>query len=915
MPTNIDKSLYQSPQGLDALSDEPQELEIEIVDPEAVHIKAGDTEISIEADEDDGFAANLAELMDEGDLQSLSYELDGDIDNDKASRRDWEQTYTEGLKLLGLKYEERTEPWEGACGVTHPMLTEAVVRFQSETITETFPAQGPVRTKIIGEETPKKTASAERVQEDLNYLLTEKMEFRPEHEKMLWNLASAGAAFKKVYFDPSLGRPVSLFVPAEDIILPYGVSDVFASYRVTHEMRRTKNDIFKLQYSGFYRDVDIGEPSRGIDDIKKAKDEETGFSDINDDRYLIREVHVDLDLPGFEDKDSDGATGIALPYVVTYIKGSGTVLAIRRNWREDDPLRLKRQHFVQYGYIPGFGPYAYGLIHLVGGYARSSTSLLRQLIDAGTLSNLPGGLKSRGLRIKGDDTPIAPGEFRDVDVSSGAIRDNILPLPYKEPSAVLAQLLGSIVDEGRRLAATADMEVGDMSAQAPVGTTLALLERQLKVMSAIQARVHYSLKQELRLIAEIVKDNLADEPDYDYEPVGGAGPTAKREDYENTDVLPVSDPNAATLSQRVVQYQAVIQMAQMAPDIYDMPQLHRGMLEVLGLKNADKLVPLPDDLQPTDPITENMQLLRCEPVKAFYHQDQEAHIQAHNALAQDPLITGLVGQGPKAQQIAAAMSAHIAEHLAFSYRKKIEEQLGMALPDPMDDKPMTKEVEITLSRLMAQAAQQVLQASQSIKAQQQAQQQAQDPVLQMQQQELQIKAQEVQIKGQVAQADVQIAQQKAQLEAQKMQADAQLAQQKAQMEAQKAQYEAQKMQAEAQRAQIELQFKQQEMELAQKKFLADTSTAADKLDIERERLELERAKADSDTEHKGLQIGADLAKHRTQMQHANTKEALAHSRNRQMDMFTQQQHNDNMAQQDKQAQAKEKSKPKKESSE
>ena len=897
MATNIDKALYRAPTGLAAALAAPDELEIEIINPEGEEDPQEVEEPTL------GFADNLAESMDESDLQTLVYDLDSEVDDDKASRSDWERTYTDGLKLLGLKYEERTEPWAGACGVTHPMLTEAMVRFQSETITETFPAQGPVRTKIIGEETPAKTASAKRVQEDMNYLITEKMEFRPEHERMLWNLAPAGAAFKKVYFDPTLGRPVSVFVPAEDIVLPYGVTDVFASYRVTHEMRKTKNEILKLQYSGFYRDIDLGEPTRGIDDIKQAKDEETGFSDLNDDRYLLRECHVDLDLPGFEDTDADGPTGIALPYVVTFIKG-GDVLSIRRNWKESDPLCLKRQHFVQYSYIPGFGPYAYGLIHLVGGYARSATSLLRQLIDAGTLSNLPGGLKSRGLRIKGDDTPIAPGEFRDVDVSSGAIRDNILPLPYKEPSSVLAGLLGTIVDEGRRLAATADMEVGDMSAQAPVGTTLALLERQLKVMSAIQARVHYSLKQELRLIAEIVKDNLEEDPDYDYEPVGGS-PKAKREDYENTDVLPVSDPNAATLSQRVVQYQAVIQMAQMAPDIYDLPQLHRGMLEILGLKNADKLVPLPDDLQPTDPITENMQLLRCEPVKAFYHQDQEAHIQAHNALAQDPLITGLVGQGPKAQQIAASMSAHIAEHLAYSYRKKIEEQLGMSLPDPAEGKPMTKEVEVTLSRLMAQAAQQVLQASQSVKAQQQAQQQAQDPVLQMQQQELQIKSQEVQIKGQVAQSDVQIAQQKAQLESQKMQSDAQIAQQRGQLEAQK-------MQAELQKMQLEAQMMQQEMELKKKQFMADTSAVADKLDIEREKLQgtiqvasmqvsaraqAEKTKLEADQESKGMQIGADLAKHHTKLQHEGAKAAREHARGQQQDLFARQQHEDNMAQQ------------------
>jgi hypothetical protein len=522
---NFDKSLYQAPAGLEELAQAEEGIEIEIVDPEAVNIHMDGLDISLEQIDTD-FGLNLAEEMDDGEMASLAGDLDGDISNDKGSRKDWEKAYVEGLKLLGLQFEERTEPWQGASGVFHPMITEAVVRFQSESITEMFPAQGPVRTKIIGEETPEKKEAAVRVEEDMNYELTEVMkEFRPETERMLWSLPATGSAFKKVYFDPSLGRQVSMFIPAEDIILPYGTTDLDTCYRLTHVMRKTKNEIIKLQQAGFYLDIDLPDPGKEQDNIKKAKDKETGFSDLNDDRYTIYEVHTDLDLPGFEDEDEDGPTGIALPYVVTMIKGSNKILAIRRNWNEDDRLRLKRQHFVHYQYIPGFGAYGFGLFHLIGGFAKSATSIMRQLIDAGTLSNLPGGLKSRGLRIKGDDTPIQPGEFRDVDIGSGALRDNILPLPYKEPSQVLAALLGTIVEEGRRFAATADMNISDMSAQAPVGSTLALLERQLKVMTAIQARSHYTFKQELGLLAEIIKDYT--DPDYDYKPEKG-NKSAKR---------------------------------------------------------------------------------------------------------------------------------------------------------------------------------------------------------------------------------------------------------------------------------------------------------------------------------------------------------------------------------------------------
>ena len=764
MATNIDKALYQQPQGIDDLGAEEEPLEIEIIDPEEVNIHAGDLELSIKPgdEEDDTFNENLAEDMDQSAIESMAGDLCGDIENDKNSRKDWEKAYTEGLKLLGLQYEERTEPWNGASGVFHPMITEAVVRFQSETITETFPAQGPVRTKILGKETPEKQEAAVRVEFDMNYELTEVMrEFRPEHERMLWSLPATGSAFKKVYYDPSLGRQVSMFIPAEDIILPYGATDLDTCYRLTHVMRKTKNEIVKLQQAGFYRDIELPDPSKEQTNIQKAKDKETGFSDLNDERYIIYECHVDLDLDGYKDTNGDGEeTGIGLPYVVTLIKGTNDVLAIRRNWKEDDDLRLKRQHFVHYQYIPGFGAYGFGLFHLIGGFAKSATSIMRQLVDAGTLSNLPGGLKSRGLRIKGDDTPIQPGEFRDVDIGSGALRDNILPLPYKEPSGVLFQLLGTIVEEGRRFAATADMKVSDMSAQAPVGTTLALLERQLKVMSAVQARLHYSFKQELQLLAGLIRDYT--DPEYDYDPDKGTR-RAKQEDYNHVDILPVSDPNAATMSQRVVQYQAVIQMAQMAPDIYDLPQLHRQMLAVLGIKDADKLVPLPDDQKPKDPVSENMAALKLEPLKAFFYQDHESHIKVHMMAMQDPIVMQLIGQNPKAPQIQAAMMAHVAEHVGFAYRQKIEQQLGMPLPPP--DEKLPPQIEVALSGMMAQAAQQVLQQNQQQAAQQQAQQQAQDPVLQAQQKELAIREREVNIKEQEVQGKLAIENKKLQIDA------------------------------------------------------------------------------------------------------------------------------------------------------
>jgi len=748
---SIEKSLYAAPEGLAALDQEP-DIEIEIEDPESVKLSIeGEEILEMRKGEDtEDFNENLADILPESVIQSLASDLYEDIDNDISSRKDWETMYKDGITLLGLKFEERMDPWEGACGVFHPMITEAVVRFQSDTIMETFPARGPVRTQIVGKETPEKKEAAVRVEEDMNYQLTEKMpEYRSEHEKMLWNLPSAGSAFKKVYYDPSLERQVSMFIPAEDVILPYGISEINTCHRITHVMRKNKNDLLKLMNAGFYKEIELGEPSKFTSDIQERKDKETGFSASYDDRFEIYESHVDLDIAGYEDLDKDGEpTGIALPYVVTMIRGTNEVLAIRRNWKEEDPLKLKRHHFVHYQYIPGYGAYGFGLFHLIGGYAKSATSIMRQLVDAGTLANLPGGLKSRGLRIKGDDTPISPGEFRDVDVGSGTIRDNILPLPYKEPSMVLSGLMDKIVEEGRRFAATSDMKIADMSNQAPVGTTLAILERTLKVMSAVQARVHFSMKQELQLLAAIIRDYTDDE--YNYEPEDGTA-RAKKADYSNVEVLPVSDPNAATLSQRVVQYQAVIQLAQMAPQIYNLPVLHRQMLEVLGIKHANKLVPLEEDQKPKDPVTENQNVLKGKPLKAFPYQDHEAHIKVHQMAMQDPIVQQLIGQNPMAQVLQSAMQSHIAEHVGYAYRNKIEIALGVALPNSEDDLP--DEMEKEISRLMAEAAPQVLAESQAMAAQQQAKQNAQDPILQMQMQELELKKQELQLKAQKIQID------------------------------------------------------------------------------------------------------------------------------------------------------------------
>ena len=761
MAANMDKALYEAPVGLDALAAEEPAIEIEIEDPEAVRIGIDGMMIEMEKSKPraEDFNANLAEFMSEGELQMIAGELLGDYDSDLASRKDWLDTYVKGLQILGIKYEERTEPWPGACGVFHPLLMESAVKFQSETIMETFPAAGPVKTKIVGKETADKKDAAIRVGDDMNYQLTEVMkEYRPEHERLLLSLALSGNAFKKVYFDPSLNRQVAIYIPAEDIVVPYGAANLETAERVTHRMRKTKNELKKLQYAGFYRDVDLGEPIRVMDEVEKQKALDQGFSTSVDDRYQLLEMHVNLELDDYPDVDDDNnETGIALPYVVTIDKGTGTILAIRRNWREDDDLKMRRQHFVHYGYIPGFGFYYFGLIHLIGGHSKAATSLLRQLVDAGTLSNLPGGLKSRGLRIKGDDTPIAPGEFRDVDIPSGAIRDNILPLPYKEPSQTLSLLMDKIVEEGRRFAAVSDLKVSDMSSQAPVGTTLAILERVLKVMSAVQARIHYAMKQEFKLLAGIIRDHTPEE--YSYEPEIG-NRRAKKSDYDDVDVIPVSDPNAATMSQKVVQYQAVLQLSQTAPQLYDLPYLHRQMIDTLGVRNAEKIVPMKDDLKPLDPISENMGFMTGKPTKAFIYQDHEAHMAVHMALLQDPKIMQTLGQNPQAQALISAVQAHIMEHMAFQYRREIEKQLGASLPpvpeDIGDENRLPPEIEVQLSQLAAAAAARVLQKDQAEMQAQQIAQQMQDPLVQMQQMDLQIKQMQAQTKQMQVQMDAQL---------------------------------------------------------------------------------------------------------------------------------------------------------------
>lgn len=746
----IDKALYEAPQGLASIDQAPP-VEIEIEDPESVKISMDGLEIDIEKAEDtEEFNKNLAEELTEGELTLLAGDLIGDFDGDVASRKDWIQTYVDGLELLGLKIEERSEPWDGACGVYHPILAEAVTKFQSETIMDTFPASGPVKGEIIGKETQEKKDAMERVVDDMNYELTEKMtEYRSEHERMLWGTALSGNGFKKVYVDPGLDRQVSIYVPSEDLVVPYGASNLETAERVSHVMRKTENELLRLQLDGFYRDVELGAPQNTLDEVEKKIAEKLGFRATTDSRYKLIEMQVDLDLPGFEHKDDKGnKTGLKLPYIVTIEYGSMTVLAVRRNWEPDDETYQKRQHFVHYPYIPGFGFYAFGLIHLIGGFAKSGTSILRQLVDAGSLANLPGGFKTRGLRVKGDDTPIAPGEFRDVDVPSGTMKDNIMPLPYKEPSQTLIQLLNQIIEEGRRFAAAGDLKVSDMSANSPVGTTLAILERTLKVMSAIQARMHFSMKNEFKLLKKIIASYAP--ADYSYEPSTGTR-KARRSDYEMINIIPVSDPNAATMSQKVVQYQAVLQLSQTAPQLYNLPYLHRQMLDVLGIKNAEKLVPLPEDEKPLDPVTENMNALKNKPLKAFMYQDHQAHIAIHLALLNDPKVREVIGQNPQAPMIAQALQAHITEHIGMEYKRQMELTMGINIPyndlDSDDDQTkLSPEQEIEIARMAVPAAQQLLNQNQTEVAARNAQQAAQDPVIQMQMKELQLKAQEVEIK-------------------------------------------------------------------------------------------------------------------------------------------------------------------------
>ena len=794
----MEKSLYSMPQGQNPFTqdatDAPTEFEIEGEPTSALVV------IDVE---DTSFGENLAEKLTEGELDKLGGELKELVEADIASRKDWVDAFVKGLEVLGMKYEERTEPWTGACGVYSTVLAEAAIRFQSETIMETFPAAGPVKTEIIGEETQDKIDAAARVRTDMNYQITEVMqEYRPEHERMLFSLGLSGAAFKKVYYDTSLGRQTSMFCPAEDVIIPYGASSAQTSERVTHIMRKTENEVKKLQVAGFYREIDLGAPVQTHTDIEKKKAEHQGFTLTDDDRYQLLEIQVDWEVPGDEDPD-----GIARPYIITMEKSTSKVLSVYRNWEEDDEQQLKRQHFVQYTYIPGFGAYGMGLINLIGGYARSGTSIIRELVDAGQLSNLPGGMKTRGLRVKGDDTPIGPGEWRDVDVASGVLRDNIMPLPYKEPSQTLLALLNQLTEEARRLGAISDMNISDMSANAPVGTTLALLERTLKTMSAVQARVHNSMKQEFKLLAAIRREHSSE--DYEYDPESGDR-SAKKSDYSLVEVIPVSDPNSATMAQRIMQYQAALQLASTAPQIYDLPLLHRQMLEVLGIKNAAKLVPTEDDLNPVDPISENMAFLNGKPTKAFLMQDHDAHIAVHQTFMQDPLIAQTIGQNPMAQQMGAAIMAHISEHLGFSYRQKIEERLGA--PMPLPNAELSPEMEVQLSRLVAQAATQLLQMNKSQQAQQQAQQQQQDPLIQMQQAELQIKGQEAATKAKKVDADIAYNQQKLQLEAQKQQPqspDPRIAMQQAAQQAQQGQ------QAHQQQLAIQAQQAQQGQQAAQ----------------------------------------------------------------------------------------------------
>ena len=729
-----------SPFNLDGADEQPIEIEIQDVDPETgeeVYMS-----YSEDTEEVPEFDANLAEYLDDDYLYGLANDLIHDYDNDRNSRKDWEDTYKDGLDLLGLKYDDRMEPWPGACGVNHPLLLEAVVRFQAEMITETLPASGPVSTEIFGKQTPEKQAAAERVAADMNYQIMKKMpEFRNEQERTFWAQALIGSAFKKVYFDPTLGRQTSVFIPAEDFVVSYGTSDLASCPRATYVMRKSHNELRKLQVSGFYKDVEIEKPAKHTEKIQDAKDKEGGYSAIYDDRHILLEMMVDLNLEGFEDLGEDGEpTEIALPYVVTIEKTSMEIIGIRRNWKEDDKLKTKKQYYVHYPYVPADGFYGFGLIQIIGGFAKSATSIVRQLVDAGTLSNLPAGFKTRGMRVLGDDTPISPGEFKDVDIPSGALKDNILPLPYKEPSAVLYQLLQTVVDEGRRMGSVADLKVADMNGQTPVGTTLAILERTLKVMSAVQSRVYYALDQELKLLADIIKDS----GDEGYDIVfTDDKPHSRAEDYGNVEITPTSNPNASTMAQRVMQYQAAVQLAQQTPQIYDLANLHRQMLEALGIENVESLIPSSKETKPMDPVSENMNLMKGTKVKAFIYQDHMAHMTIHTNLLNDPKMAQAFQNMTNGQQIQAAIQAHVMEHAAFQYRAEMEQMMGVELPKP--DEEIPADMETKLSKLLAEASDMLLQKDQNEAAQQQAQQQAQDPVIQMQQKELAIK--EMEVKG------------------------------------------------------------------------------------------------------------------------------------------------------------------------
>jgi len=863
---SIDKSISRAPQGIASLEEGP---EIEII----IEGESDDYEPDGAPDPGDDFDRNLAEDPEiEKHLGSLASTLVADYEEDCTSRKDWLDTYIKGLKLLGLKYEDRTEPWAGACGVHHPLLMESAVRFQSETIMETFPAAGPVKTHVIGKETPEKLASAKRVADDMNYELTEVMqEYRIEHERMLMALCLSGNSFKKVYFDPSLDRQTSVYIAAEDVIVPYGAANIQTAERITHRMRKTKNEMRRLQVSGFYRDIPLGEPMLVLDEVEKQKALDSGMSATMDHRFCLLEMHVDMHLPGHEDKDEDGEeTGIKLPYVVTVEKGTNTVLSIRRNWLESDPLKARRQHFVHYGYIPGFGFYYFGMIHLIGGHTKAATSLMRQLIDAGTLSNLPGGMKSRGLRIKGDDTPIAPGEWRDVDLPSGAIKDNILPLPYKEPSQTLLELMDKVIEDGRRFAAVADLKISDMSSQAPVGTTLAILERTLKVMSAVQARIYYSMKQEFKLLAAIIRESAS--PDYPYTPEVGSA-AARQSDYDSCDIIPVSDPNASTMSQRVVQFQAVIQLAASAPQIYDLPYLHRQMIETLGVKNSQRIVPMKDDMKPVDPVSENMAVMMGKPVKAFIEQDHEAHLAVHMSAIQDPKIMQVIGQNPQAQLIMGAAMAHIMEHVAWQYRREIEKQLGGSYPPPPDYENDTgylpPAIEAQLSSLAAQAAAKLLQKDKQEAQAQQAQQMQQDPLIQMQQQELQIKQGELQLKQQVAQQKAQIEQ----LEMQLKQAEIQRKSQKDLMDAAakkdsqdfQNQQLAQQGHIEGSKLGVQIASTHQQADIQRKQLATQAAADADKQRLEESKHEME-----------GYKVGADIAQKKAEMMHDTHKHVDDH---------------------------------------